>query len=80
VPRGGGPLRRITELDASDSHPSFTPDGKSLVFVRQRGSRFSLVHQSLAGGGRELRTAPLRDAAEPSVSPTGNELAFVARR
>jgi Tol biopolymer transport system component len=75
-----GPLRRITELDASDSHPSFTPDGKSLVFVRQRGSRFSLVHQSLAGGGRELRTTRLRDAAEPAVSPTGDELAFVARR
>jgi Tol biopolymer transport system component len=80
VPRGGGPLRRITGLGTSDSHPSFTPDGKSIVFVRQRGSRFSLVHQSLAGGGRELRTAPLRDAAEPAVSPTGDELAFVARR
>lgn len=80
VPRSGGPLRRITELGASDSHPSFTPDGRSLVFVRQRASRFSLVHQSLAGGGRELRTAPLRDAAEPAVSPTGDELAFVARR
>jgi TolB protein len=80
VARGGGPLRRITGLETSDSHPSFTPDGKSLVFVRQQGSRFSLAHQPLDGPARELRTAPLRDPAEPTVSPGGDEIAFVARR
>jgi Tol biopolymer transport system component len=80
VPRAGGALRRITGLGASDSHPSFTPDGRSVVFVRQQGSRFSLVRQPLAGEPRELTTAPLRDAAEPAVSPDGGRLAFVARR
>lgn len=79
VPSSGGALRRITGLRTSDSYPSFTPDGASLVFVRQDGSRFFLVHQRLGGSPRPLRTAPLRDAAEPAVSPSGDELAFVAR-
>jgi Tol biopolymer transport system component len=80
VPRSGGAPRRITGLGTSDSYPSFTPDGKSVVFVRQDGSRFFLVHQRLGGRPTALRTAPLRDAAEPTVSPTGDRLAFVARR
>jgi Tol biopolymer transport system component len=80
VPRTGGPLRRITGLETSDSYPSFTPDGRSLVFVRQDGSRFFLVQQAFGGSARRLRTAPLRDAAEPAVSPSGTQVAFVARR
>jgi Tol biopolymer transport system component len=79
VARAGGAARRVTGLTTSDSYPSFTPDGRSLVFVRQQGSRFFLVHQPLNGSPRPLKTAPLRDAAEPVVSPGGTELAFVAR-
>lgn len=80
VPVTGGAPRRITGIKTSDSHPSFLPDGRSLVFVRQLGSRFFLVHQALRGALRTVRTAPLRDPAEPAVSPDGRQLAFVARR
>jgi Tol biopolymer transport system component len=80
VPGSGGTPRRVTGLGTSDSYPSFTPDGESLVFVRQDGSRFFLVQQRLGGRPKALRTAPLRDAAAPTVSPSGDRLAFVARR
>jgi TolB protein len=80
IPRANGAPRRITGLGTSDSYPSFAPDGRSLVFVRQKGSQFSLVKQELGGSVRRLRTTPLRDAAEPAVSPDGDQLAFVARR
>jgi Tol biopolymer transport system component len=80
VARNGGTPRRITGLDTSDSYPSFTPDGRTIVFVRQDGSRFFLVQQRIGGPPRPLTTAPLRDAAEPTVSPRGDRVAFIARR
>lgn len=73
----GGEARRITRKDAYDSSPRFSPDGKRLAFLSNRGGGAQLV--VARADGRKPRT--LTEVAEGvdgyDWSPDGKWLVFV---
>src|SRR5262249_53545795 len=69
-----------------DSHPAVSPDGRSLVFQRNRsgpGAELYSVplgnHLSVSGEPKRL-TLPTENAIHPAWMPGGKEILFSARR
>jgi TolB protein len=74
--RSDGRDRRRLSHGAADVDPSWAPDGKHLVFTRQR-SPFDLFVMN-AAGREEHRAAKLRGKqSQPVWSPDGTRVAFV---
>lgn len=82
APISGGRPEPLTTADASDSAPAVSPDGRTLLFVSDRGPQ--------EGGSPQLWTMPM-DGGEPTPltslaggagpglwSPDGRRIAFVA--
>ncbi len=81
-PATGGSARRLTGAkdDAMEAWPSWSRDGKSLVFVRWTDGGMGEIHVVGAGGGasRKLTTTP-GHYAEPRFSPDGKTIVFERR-
>ncbi|KGB54204.1 Amidohydrolase precursor [Sphingopyxis sp. LC81] len=81
-PATGGTARRLTAAkdDAMEAWPSWSRDGKSLVFVRWTDGGMGEIHVVGAGGGasRKLTTTP-GHYAEPRFSPDGKTIVFERR-
>jgi Tol biopolymer transport system component len=73
----GTHTRRVTNTKKDDSHPSFSPDGKWIVFGREG----ALFRAPFEGGPatRLLKNAP-GHAADPVYSPDGKLVAYDYRR
>jgi Tol biopolymer transport system component len=70
----GGGEEALT--DGPDSLPRFSPDGSTLLFLRNDGSVLSVYRQSLVGGQtRKL----VENAREAAWSPDGQQVAFIRR-
>ncbi|WP_194952993.1 amidohydrolase family protein [Sphingopyxis solisilvae] len=82
-PAAGGSPRRLTagSDNAMEAWPSWSRDGKSLVFVRWTDSGMGEIHTVGAGGGtsRKVTSVPGR-YAEPRFSPDGKTIIFEKRR
>jgi len=84
VNANGGSLKRITESRAIDASPSWSPDGKKIAFVRQRGEtglntvcRQSCIYKTRVNGtGLKRLTSPKRFASDPARSPNGKKIAY----
>ena len=88
----GSDPRHLTENDYMDHYPAWSPDGKSIAFIRSRNSLGSL-RTMLADGSEQrdlsidqpppgsFRSPSRLDAylAVPAWSPDGQQLAFVAQ-
>jgi Tol biopolymer transport system component len=74
MPVGGGAATRVTE-DAADGEPTFSFDGKTIVFSSTRERGGARVYAVAAAGGA-VRTLSPAGALTPSASPTEDRVVF----
>jgi TolB protein len=69
---------RITQDDAMELTPDWSPDGKSIAFARNQGNKWSIWSFDLASGASKRMTPYFKQALYPRWSPDGRSLAFSA--
>jgi dipeptidyl aminopeptidase/acylaminoacyl peptidase len=82
APTDGGPPRQFTSGDRRDTIPRWSPDGRWLVFVSDRGSEKAEPQLYLIptdGGEARRLTRMDNGAGEPAWSPDGKRVAFTSR-
>ena len=73
--RDGSGMRRITDDAARDRLPTWTPDGKSLVFYSNRGGEFEIWSIGADGGSlRKIVSRPGENVLYPILSPSGDRM------
>ena len=75
---GRSPARRFTH-GTKDHSPRWSPDGRYLAFVSDRGQKSQLFVAPLDGGEARQLTKRKWGASQPAWSPDGRRVAFVAR-
>jgi len=79
APADGSTEARQFTSGREDSSPRWSPDGRWLAFVAERGKGPQLHLSSLDGGDAVAITEMTHGVSQPAWSPDGTELAFVAR-
>ena len=79
-PVAGGPGRQLTADKASDTSPTWSPDGRQIAFVSKRGDdKASQVYVIAVDGGEARRVTNLPTGADaPKWFPDSQRLAFVS--
>ena len=78
VPTSGGEPKRLTTSPGADNHPRWSPDGKSVSFVSDRGGSPQVWLLPMDGGeARQLTKLPI-GVSGPIWSPKGDKIAFTA--
>ena len=72
-----GVLRRLTDDEAVDLDPAFTPDSESVVFASERSGQFELWRIGLKGGAPSQVTFGALQPRRPAVSGDGRRVAFI---
>jgi Tol biopolymer transport system component len=73
----GGKITRITNDHYVDIDPDWSPDGKKLAYVSDRGGEMEIwLHDMNTGVPKLLTTGLAGSASEPSWSYDGNKIAF----
>lgn len=78
IPSTGGEARQITRSLASDNHPRWSPDGKTLAFVSSRSGSSQIWLINPFGGEARQLTNISTGASQPVWSPDGKLIAFVS--
>lgn len=74
-------LTRLTDDPALDTQPTWTADGRSVVFLSDRGNRWDLYRVPADGRGVADRlTDHARREDNPTLGPDGRRVAFVDGR
>ncbi len=73
----GSGARRFTNGTRSHS-PRWSPDGRSLAFVSNRGDRSQLYVAPLDGGDPQRLTRARHGVGQPAWSPDGRHIAYLA--
>ena len=87
LPSGGGRALQLTDSPGFDGHPCWSPDGKSLYFVSERGGEHNLWRLALnpKTGQREGKPRQItffKDATvrHPRLIGEGDQIAFLLQR
>ena len=76
---GSGQRRRMREAQVNYSLPSWSPDGRKILFVSERDGNFEVYVMNPDGSGRRnLTRHPGHDSA-PSWSPDGRKIVFTTK-
>jgi TolB protein len=80
-PDGHG-LRRMSRLERGsfDDSPSWSPNGRTLVFARESGSVYGELRVVGVDGTHARPFAPAQPLESPAVSPRGTTIAYVDPR
>ena len=76
---GGGEPRRLTQSQGIDTEAAFSPDGRSIYFVSDRGGAPQIYRMPAGGGTAERVTFAGAYNISPAPSPDGRWLAYVSR-
>jgi len=80
----GNHARQITNFGCASFAPSFTPDGKKIIFASNKNEcdsrRFELFLINVDGTGLEQVTSFGGFTSFPEFSPDGNKLVFCSDR
>ncbi len=72
----GGKLRQLTADERLVHSPTWTADGREIVFSSNRGGGFSLWRVAVSGGAPERVAVTGQNAYSPAISRQGNRLAY----
>ena len=74
-------LARLTDDPSLDTQPTWAADGRSIVFLSDRGNRWDLFRVRTEAGAPTIRlTDHVRREDHPSLHPDGRQVAFVDAR
>ena len=79
VPADGSSPARQFSRGNKDHSPRWSPDGRYLAFVSERGEKNQLFVASLEGGEAKQVTKAEHGVSQPAWSPDGRRLAYTAR-
>jgi len=78
IPVAGGDVQRFTQDAETDSEPVWSPSGRFIYFVSERGGTRSLWRKAVAGGAPVRVTHGASVEESPSMSRDGRRIAFLS--
>jgi Tol biopolymer transport system component len=74
----GGRFRRVTDDSARDREPRWSPDGREIAFVSNRGGRFEVwtIHPDGSGLRQVTDGSPRGGVIYPAWSPDGLQISY----
>jgi TolB protein len=79
INRDGSGLTQLTDMDASNYYPVFTPDGGSLLFSSNRNGAFDLYLLLFSEKQLFQVTENIGNVVSPDYSPDGRRIIFANR-
>ncbi len=76
----GTQLTRLTDHNATDTHPAWSPDGRRLAFVSDRDGNPDIYVMAADGSGVKRLTADAAVDTSPAWSPDGQRIVFASNR
>jgi Tol biopolymer transport system component/predicted Ser/Thr protein kinase len=76
----GGPLRRLTHQQSQGGGPSWTADGRAIVYSSEAGGALNLWWVSAAGGEPRPLTAGAGEDSQPTLAPDGRSVVYTNQR
>ena len=80
MPRQGGTPRRLTTSNSIDTEATYSPDGRLVYFVSDRGGGPQIYRVPVGGGNPERVTFDGAHNISPAISRDGRLMAYVARQ
>ncbi|MCJ7433434.1 MAG: hypothetical protein MUO77_08110, partial [Anaerolineales bacterium] len=75
----GSNLQHLSDIDANDYYPSFSPDGNSVLFASNRNGVFDIFLMSFAERQLVQLTDHVGNVISPDFSPDGRRIVFANR-
>ena len=76
-PDGSGKTRIPAPRVSGEAEPSYSPDGKRIVYLGYDGNDYE-IYTIKVGGGGEFRVTKSRSSFEPDYSPDGKRIAYAS--
>lgn len=76
----GSGAQRLTNSNAIDTEPNFSPDGQFVYFTSDRGGSPQIYRVGVGGGEAQRVSFEGSYNVTPRLSPDGKSMAFISRR